>query len=97
MRYVTAVLLCLAALFGSSATASAEPTYQVCVGIDNELRSGGTYLSYLLKSYEMGKYMSADQEAQAKNIVQSVFTFCPEHIEGLKAATRSVTERTALR
>ena len=71
--------------------ANATPTQAVCNGIDQELASGGNYLRYLIRAGITSYMIGYDTETQAKNIVDSIRTYCPEHMSGMALAANALS------
>jgi len=88
-RAIAGVVLAGAAIsgvVGVAAPANATPNSAVCDGIEDHLAAGDGYLGYLVEAFLMGQSMNYDVHAQARNIVESVVTYCPQYGPGIRSA-----------
>jgi hypothetical protein len=77
------------AAYAGTAAAHATPMPQVCVGIEK----ADSYIDYLVDSWALGVAMHTDQKQQARNIVDSVRVYCPQHLPGIAAAAAALSNQ----
>ena len=82
-----AALALTGAAYAGTAIGHATPMRAVCDGIDES----PSYEAYVISSWALGVAVHADQDQQARNILDSISVYCPWHGPGIITAAKALS------